>query len=276
MKRAGVVAIVVVVLAVAGGIAYLRREPADPRKPHQIRDEGIAALKVGDLARAQSLLELAIERADKAQIGPIDINGYAVPLFQAYALQDKVTEAVRIHPRVQGPYDKNYFPYPREANNFVTLLVSSGRFEESLDVAQKLAHTMRDLGSNFSETMNLAVWSNLDRLLFRAGDKDGARAAFEQAREQLQTLSRFRMSRYWPLEPGMRAWLSRYESYLTVTDRPEDAAVVAKLVATIEANSPSEAGEPACLNVRDPPPLGCLLEVPVAVIFPDNSAPKTR
>jgi tetratricopeptide (TPR) repeat protein len=276
MKRAGLVAIVVAVLAVAAGIAYLRREPADPRKPHQIRDEGIAALKAGDLAGAQALLELAIERADKAEIGPIEINAYAVPLFQAYALQDKVTEAVRIHPRVQRPQDKYYFPYPREANNFVTLLVRSGRFEEALDVAQKLAHTMRNLGSNFSETMNLAVWSNVDRLLFRAGDKDGARGAFEKAREQLEALSRFRMSRHWPLEPGVRAWLSRYESYLTVTDRPEAAAAVAKLVATIEANSPSEAGEPACLSVRDPPPLGCLLEVPVAAIFPGNSGPKTR
>ena len=276
MKRAGLVAIVVAVLAVAAGIAYLRREPADPRKPHQIRDEGIAALKAGDLAGAQSLLELAIERADKAEIRPIDINAYAVPLFQAYALQDKVTEAIRIHPRVQRPQDKYYFPYPREANNFVTLLVRSGRFAESLDVARKLAHTMRNLGSNFSETMNLAVWSNVDRLLFRAGDKDGARAAFEQAREQLEALSRFRMSRHWPLEPGVRAWLSRYESYLTVTDRPENAAAVAKLVATIEANSPSEAGEPPCLSVGDPPPLGCLLEVPVAVIFPGDSGPKTR
>lgn len=276
MRRAGLIAVVVAVLAVAAGIAYLRREPADLRKPHQIRDEGIAALKAGDLPRAQSLLELAIERADKAEIGGIEINTYAVPLFQAYALQDKVTEAIGIHPRVQRPQDRYYYPYPREANNFVTLLVRSGRFEESLDAAQKLAHTMRNLGSNFSETMNLAVWSNVDRLLFRAGDRDGARAAFEQAREQLQALSRFRMSRHWPLEPGLRAWLSRYESYLTMTDRPEDAAAVAGLVATIEANSPSEAGEPACLSVRDQPPLGCLLEVPVAVIFPGNSEPKSR
>jgi tetratricopeptide (TPR) repeat protein len=276
VKRAGLIAIVVALLAAAAGIAYLQRAPADPRKPHQIRDEGIAALKAGDLARAHSLLELAIERADKAEIRPIDINAYAVPLFQAYALQDRVVDAVRIHPRVQGPYDQNYFPYPREANNFMTLLVSSGRLPEALDVAHKLALSMRDLGSNYSETMNLAVWSNVDRLLFRAGEQDGARAAFGMAREQLETLSRFRMSRHWPLEPGVRGWLSRYESYLTMTDRPEDAAAVAKLVATIEANSPSEAGAPACLSVSDPPPLGCLLEVPVAVIFPGSSGPKTR
>lgn len=261
MKRTGSIAMVVAVLAVAAGIAYWQRAPADPRKPHQIRDAGIAALKAGDLAGAQSLLERAIERADKAEIGLIEINAYAVPLFQAYALQDKVTEAVRIHARVQRPQDQYYFPYPREANNVMTLLVRSGRFAEALEVAQKLAHTMRNLGSNFSETMGLAVWSNVDRSLFRAGDKAGARGAFERAREHLETLSRFRMSRHWPLEPGVRAWLSRYESYLTLTDRPEDAATVAKLVATIEANSPSQAAEPACLSVLDPPPLGCLLEV---------------
>jgi tetratricopeptide (TPR) repeat protein len=257
MKRLAILALL--------GLALLSCSREDPRKPHQVLEDGRSALLAGDLARAQSELELAVAKADRAQIDWVRMKSYAVPLFQAYALQGKVDLAVKIFDRANRP-GEDFYLFPREGNNLMALYARAGSVEDALRIAEKLAHTLDVAGSNFTPHLRLLVWANIDRALFAGGDAEGAQAAGENARSELNNLARFRDGRHWPLEPGMKAWLARYASYLGLTGRAEEAAEVEGLAAQIESNSPAPEASPRCVAAGDPPLLGCVLDVPVGVL----------
>ncbi len=250
----------VAILALAILAAGCARE--DPRKPHQILEEGRAALVAGELATAQSLLELAVARADRAAIDRVSMKSYAVPLFQAYALQGKLPEAERTFDRLNRPQEE-LFLFVREANNLMALYAQAGRTGEALRVARKLATTLTQAGSNYSTTLHVVAWGNIDRARSAGGETPGAMAAFEEARSQLENLARFREGRHWPLDPGMKTWLARYASHLRATGRAQPASQVEALAARIESGSASAGPEPPCVSVGDPPKLGCLLDVPM-------------
>ncbi|QJR14298.1 hypothetical protein [Usitatibacter palustris] len=253
----------VALLALLAIAAACTRE--DPRKPHQVLEAGIAALTAGDLVKAESELELALAKADKAQIHWVQIKMYAAPLFQAYALQGKLEQAAKAFDRANRPGEKFYL-YPREANNLMALYVQAGRNDDALRIAEMLATTLKTSTAGDDMTFRLIAWANMDRTLYTAGEHEGAKAAGERALAELKSLEQFRAGQYWPLKPGMKDWLARYSSYLKVTSRPDEAEQVDALTAKIEANSPSPAAAPGCVAVLAPPMLGCILDVPVRAL----------
>jgi tetratricopeptide (TPR) repeat protein len=250
MRRV-VLAIAIVLLAACGG---------DTRKPHQVLAEGRTALMAGDFARAQVLLELALVKADKAQMHWVEIKAYAAPLFQAYALQGKLEPAEKAFERVNRPPEELYID-PRAAYNLMALYARAGRLEDARRIADKLAFSLDRTSSNYTAAARFVYRGGIDRVLASAGNAEAAVAQRAKALMELQDLTKMHDSRYWPLEPGMKKWLAGYVSYLRGAGHAEDALQVTALVEKIEANSPSTGSEAPCIAVTEPPMLGCLVEL---------------
>lgn len=231
-------------------------------KPHQMLEKAERMFQQGepDAGRA---LKAALDKAIKADIDFVNMRAYAMPLFQYHALRGELKEAEPLFPLINRPQEDVYV-YPHVANNLAVLHFRAGRFENAQRVMAKAMHTF-DSTSPISDgdrrSARMAMLANFDRMASATGATQVSAAAFAGAVALLQDLSRFQMGRLWPLEPGVKPFLERYEDFLRGRGRDADAQRIASLVAMIELGAPSPQGPAAgCIAQEGSAPVWCLLE----------------
>lgn len=231
-------------------------------KPHQLLAKGEAMLHAGDTVNAEKTLRSALDKAIRAEIDWVRLKTYALPLFQLYALGGNLKAAEPLFDRVERPQDELYL-FPHAAHNLAVLYARTGRTDDARRVMAKTIdsiHKTSSLSNGDRRHGRVAILANFDRLATAAGDTAMAAQSFAGAVNLLTDLSRFQMSQYWPLAPGLKAFLGRYVAFLKAQGRSADADQIDAVVRTMEGHARSSDAPVRCIVYVDPAPAGCLLE----------------
>lgn len=252
-----IVRLFIIVLAVTA----CERDPWAELKPHQMLEKAEQLFLQND-PNAEKALRTAYDKAIRAEIDFVRMRNYALPLFQFYALRGNLSSAEPLFDRINRPQEDIYV-YPHAANNLAILYARAGRIDDARRVMAKMVHTFEmtsPITNVDRRSARMAMLANIDRMASAAGDAELVARSAKGMLAQLQDLSRFQQSRYWPLEPGVKPFLERYENFLRQQGRSIEAEKVVSIVELIERNAPSDHEPTGCITQGDSRPAWCILE----------------
>jgi hypothetical protein len=233
------------------------KDPYADFKPAQLQDEGERLLRTGDLANAEKLLRLGLERAERNSVKLERLRpAFLVPLFHLAVKRGDEKEAARLYERMGAPIDV------RAAFEMMIFATRTATPDEARAKGEVVAQAMEAKKAEDPDerAIYVAAWITIDRLRSARFDRAAAREASDAVAAGLTDLAEMRGS-YRPLPPGLRAWVSRYIDHLFATDRPDAAREVASLIERIDENAPPPPSDALCLPLfRQWQNLGCLLE----------------
>lgn len=246
-----------VALAAAVTLAGCTRDPLVKLKPREALEGGVAFWQAGNLPEAERYLVAALEKARRAELGPVEMRTYHDRLFQLYAMQARLADAERTFKGTQA-METGFWVNVRAANNMAVLYARAGRMAEAKDVIAVADYTLRQSSvSNDRRPLNVVVLANAVRISHAAGD-DWARHYQREMIETVKDIGRFQQGAFQPLPGGLKDVADQQSAYLRGIGWEAEAAALDATVAEIEARTPSSPDR-ACVAYNDPAPLGCVL-----------------
>lgn len=248
-------------LAALALAAACARDPWADLKPHQLLAQARQMQRAGD-AQAGRALQAAWDKALRADFQGVVLREYALPLFQHHALRGDLAAAEPLFERIHRPMEEVYV-YLHAANNLAVLYARAGRREDAQRVIAKALHTIAVTSPDADggrEAARLVALANFDRIARAAGDGATSEEAHARLATLLEDLARFRMSRFWPLEPGVKAMLGRYAGFLRLDGRTAEAGRIDALVSRIEGQARSNDTPVACIAQIPGDPAWCVIE----------------
>ena len=235
------------------------KDPYSDWKAPQLLEEGERLLRANDLGGAYNFFKRGYDKVDKN--GPFASRAgiFLDRMMYVSAARQDLPELEKALGRVGGtdPASMNL----RLALQLAILMQRAGRADDARALAEKIAVRLASRAPTPEDASFHAVgWIVVDRVrsanveLTRA--KEASTAFVAAFSEIAGNLINTRQA----LEPGLRAWITRYIDHLYDTERTLVAGEIADLVERIDQVAPSE-DRSGCL-LLDPifPTLGCLAD----------------
>ena len=261
MKR-GFRIVLVAALVLASACSRDKDPYADWKAP-QLLEEGEKLLRANDLSGASNLFKRGLAMAEKSGARADQTRTFNVRMLYIAASQQNLAEAEKLFRRMGGSADPQAMD-ARVALHLAILMQREGRPADARALAEKLAVRMSARPAEFEEIPFYAVgWIVVDRVRSANVELTRAREASDAFVAALSSIAETAIGGRQPLNPGLRAWITRYVDHLYDSERTLVAQQVADLVERIDQVAAPSDDKGTCLPLEPNfPNLGCLADWP--------------
>lgn len=247
-------ALLVVAVAVAG--CGREKDPLKVMKPPQLVDEAERRVAAGDLAGAEKVYRMALDRYDANAVEPVVQIRHA--LFHLAMKRDDLKAAQAIYKQLGSAADY------RAANNLAVATFRKEQRDEARALGEHAARAMaRGPAGDLDRIQHMATWMTIDRLRTARFDRDAAMEAADAVFTLLRQHAAYTGTGYRPIPGALRPWIVRYQEFLFASDRDALAKQLGDIVERIDQNAPPGPDDLPCLPLYAGglANLGCLMDI---------------
>ena len=258
MKRGFTIAIAAALLLASA--CSRDKDPYADWKASQLLDEGEKTLRSGDLSGANNFFRRGLAKADKTGPRGDQTQIFTVRMLYILAAQQNLAELEKAFARGGGAESPTMDL--RIALQLAILMQRAGRFDDARALAEKIAVRLAARAPELEEIPFHAIgWIVVDRVRSANVELTRAKAASDSFVAAFSAIAETAIGTRQSLNPGLRAWITRYIDHLYDSERTLVAQQIADLVERIDQVAPPSDDKNACL-LLDPvfPTLGCLAD----------------